>query len=63
MGTIQALIEYESFSSRLYGCETASTNKAKYNVEIFEKCFREAALKAGYNADDPFEEENSICKT
>lgn len=63
MEAIQAVLEYESFSSRVYSYKTKSTNKAKYSTEIFEKSFKEIVGRAGFNPDDPFEEENVNCKT
>lgn len=63
MGTIQAILEYEWFSSHVYGSKQNSTDNHKYSSEVFDRAFREVARKAGYNADDPLEEEEEgTCK-
>lgn len=62
MGTIQAILEYEWFSTHVYGSKQISVDKARYSSEKFERAFREVASRAGYNADDPLEEKNEKCK-
>jgi hypothetical protein len=63
MGTIQAILQYEWFSNHVFGQRQTSINKATYDSEVFERAFREVVTRAGFDADDPMEEENSTCKT
>jgi hypothetical protein len=69
MGTIQAIIEYERFSSRVFGRKPSKFANgfvekatATYSSETFEVAFREVARRAGHNPDDPMEEINGRCK-
>lgn len=63
MGVIQTIIEYQWFSSRINGCQNTSFKKIEYNSKMFDEAFREIACRAGYDADDPLEEEDGGCKT
>lgn len=63
METPVAIEAYEQFCNDVYGNEHGSLTKTRYDSMIFEKTFRIIAQNAGFNADDPMEEENAKCKT
>lgn len=63
MGSLQAILEYERLSSRVYKSKRTSTSKARYDEKIFEKEFREIVERAGYNADELMEEQDGNCRT
>jgi hypothetical protein len=63
METLDAVKAYERFCDGVYTNENGAVTLARYDWNTFEEVFRSIAKDAGFNADDPMEEENPKCKT
>jgi hypothetical protein len=63
METLAAVEAYDRFCNQVFINENDAVMTARYDWEIFEREFRATAKDAGFDADDPMEEENGKCKT
>jgi hypothetical protein len=63
METPAAIKAYERFCDGVFTNESGAAASAKYDWKAFHDVFRAIASDAGFNADDPMEEENPKCKT
>jgi hypothetical protein len=63
METPAAIEAYDRFCDNVYRHKHVSSTVARYDEMRFEDAFRAIAKDAGFNADDPMEEENPKCKT
>lgn len=63
METPDAITAYERFCNDAYTNESGTITTGNYDWMRFERAFRAIAKDAGFNADDPMEEDNPKCKT
>jgi hypothetical protein len=63
METLAAIEAYDRFCIGVFTNENGIIASTKYDSMSFEKAFRVIAKDAGFDADDPMEEENPMCKT
>jgi hypothetical protein len=63
MEALAAIRAYDHFCNKVFTNENDTLISARYDWEEFEKAFRVIAKDAGFDADDPMEEENPKCKT
>jgi hypothetical protein len=63
METLAAIKAYDQFCNDVFTNEKVVTKSTRYDSISFEKAFRVIAKEAGFDADDPMEEQNPKCKT
>jgi hypothetical protein len=63
METLAAIEAYDRFCNSAFTDQKDTLTSTKYDWVVFEKAFRAIAKDAGFDADDPMEEENPKCKT
>jgi hypothetical protein len=62
METLAAIKAYDRFCNNVFTNEKDAVTSTRYDTMLFEKEFRALAKDAGFDADDPMEEENGKCK-
>jgi hypothetical protein len=63
METLAAIEAYDRFCNNVFTNQKSILSSTRYDWGVFEKTFRAIAKDAGFDADDPMEEENPKCKT
>jgi hypothetical protein len=63
METVAAIEAYNHFCNNVFTDQKDILSSTRYDWAAFEKEFRTIAKDAGFDADDPMEEENPKCKT
>jgi hypothetical protein len=63
METLAAIKAYDHFCNDVFKDQIGTITFTRYDPMSFEKAFRVIAKDAGFDADDPMEEENPTCKT